>query len=659
MLQINNLSFSIGDLDLLKNINWTIKPNRRIGLIGPNGAGKTTFLRILTNEYEPTSGSISIPKDYSIGYLPQEEIIFEEKCILDLVMAGNPELIKIEHELKSIHDQLDTNEGNPALLEKLGLLDDRFSLLGGYQIESAAKKILSGLGFKENDYSRLISEFSGGWRMRVHLCRLLLQEPDLLLMDEPTNHLDLSSLEWLEDYLQIFSGTIIIISHDRFFLDRLVNEIAELEKGKITSYSGNYHFYEEKKELVTEQLIKAWQAQQEERARIQKFIDRFRYKNTKAAAVQSRVKMLEKMEIIELPEQASTFSFRIQADVKSYKEVLSISDLAFSYGQNQVFSDFDLNIIRGEKLALVGDNGEGKTTLTRLINRELFPKEGSVKVGERVNIGYYAQHQIDALDLNKTVYEEVEDTAAASFRPKLRDILGIFRFSGDDVNKKNSVLSGGEKARVSLAKILLSPCNFLIMDEPTNHLDMASKDALEHALRNYDGTLLVISHDRYFLDRLVNRVIEIKDSKLYDYPGNYSYYLGKRNQYQSAVGEVNTVPGKINNQVKPKTQEESNSARKSKEQKRDEAEARKNVSKNRNALQKRIDEIENKLDLLASRKSELETALANPETYNNPEKSKKLNLEYKSIESETGKLEIEWEEKHLKLDKLLNSLEKK
>ncbi|KAA3614988.1 MAG: ATP-binding cassette domain-containing protein [Calditrichaeota bacterium] len=657
MLQINNLSFSIGDLNLLRNITWTIKPNRRIGLIGPNGAGKTTFLRILTNEYEPTGGSISIPKNYSIGYLPQEEIIFEEKSILDIVMTGNPELIQIEHELKNTHKQLDADDGNPALLKKLGLLEDRFSLLGGYQIESEAKKILSGLGFKDGDFDRIISEFSGGWRMRVHLCRLLLQAPDLLLMDEPTNHLDLSSLEWLEDYLQTFSGTIIIISHDRFFLDRLVNEIAEMDKGKITSYSGNYHFYEEKKELMTEQLIKAWQAQQEERARIQKFIDRFRYKNTKAAAVQSRVKMLEKMEIIEPPEQTSRFSFQIQADVKSFKEVLSISDLAFSYGENQVFKDFDLNIVRGEKLALVGDNGQGKTTLTRLIHKELIPQQGQLHVGERVNIGYYAQHQVDALDLNKTIYEEVEETAAPSFRPKLRDILGIFRFTGDDVNKKTGVLSGGEKARVSLAKILLSPCNFLIMDEPTNHLDMASKDALEHALRDYDGTLLVISHDRYFLDRLVKRVVEIKESKLYDYPGNYSYYLNKRKQYHPEEIE-NQVPS--NKKVEPANVTEikgSNSSRKSKEQKREEAEARKLVSKQRNVLQKRIDEIENKLDLLTSRKGELENQLADPDTYNDPVKGKELNKEYGQIDIEIPALEIEWEQKHLELEELLNSLQ--
>ncbi len=655
MLQINNLSFSIGDLDLLKNITWTIKPKKRIGLIGPNGAGKTTFLCVLTGEYELSGGSISIPKDYTIGYLPQEEIVFEEKSILDIVMTGNPEIIRIEHELKTIHDQLDANTDNPALIKKLGVLEDRFALLGGYQIESEAKKILSGLGFKEGDYDRVISEFSGGWRMRVHLCRLLLQAPDLLLMDEPTNHLDLSSLEWLEDYLQTFSGTMIVISHDRFFLDRLVNEIAELEKGKITSYSGNYHFYEQKKELVTEQLIKAWQAQQEERARIQKFIDRFRYKNTKAAAVQSRVKMLEKMEIIEPPEKASTFSFKIQADVKSFKEVLEINDMAFNYGSNQVFSDFDLNIIRGEKIALVGDNGQGKTTLTRLIHQELFPQSGVLKIGERVNIGYYAQHQVDALDLNKTIYEEVEETAAPSFRTKLRDILGIFRFTGDDVNKKTGVLSGGEKARVSLAKILLSPCNFLIMDEPTNHLDMASKDALEHALRDYDGTLLVISHDRYFLDRLVNRVIEIKDGKLYDYPGNYSYYLGKRKQYHpETVTDLIITPNEPN--LKTKTAQPSG-AKKSKEQKREEAEARKIISKQRNALQKRIDEIENELDVLTARKTELETELANPATYNDPEKSKSLNLEYGKIETQIPLLEQEWEEKHLELEELLESIE--
>jgi len=650
MIQVQNLSYSIGNLYLLKEMNWSIKPKRRIGLIGPNGAGKTTFFRLLTGEYQPSDGDLIIPKKYSIGYLPQEEIQFEENSILKLVLSGQEKLPEIEKEMEEIHHSLDENPDNKLLIETLGRLENQFNMLGGYRLESEAKKVLSGLGFSENDFNRSILEFSGGWRMRVHLARLLLQQPDFLLLDEPTNHLDLTSLEWLEEYLQNFQGTLIIISHDRFFLDRLVNEIAELDKGKINIYSGNFQFYEQKKELEAEQYIKSYESQKAERERIQKFIDRFRYKNTKATQVQSRVKMLEKMEVLTPPEQDSIFTFTIKADVKSYKEVLSVKDMSFSYDQNQVFSSFNLNITRGEKIALVGDNGEGKTTLTKLIYGELSANAGEVKTGERVNIGYYAQHQVEALSLNKTVFDEVQATAAESFRIKLRDILGLFRFHGDDVNKQIKVLSGGEKARVSLAKILLSPCNFLIMDEPTNHLDIKSKEALEHALKEYDGTLLVIAHDRYFLDRLVSRVIEIKKGKIYDYPGNYSYYLEKRKQYFTET-KTNVIEKEVNQEIP------ANNQRKSKIQKQNEAEARKSVSKERNSLQKQIEYIEEKLDNYLKRKNKLEMLLADPVTYNDPEKGNELNKEYLKLEERISRLEIEWENNHLKLEELLLRLQ--
>lgn len=651
MIQIQKLTFAIADRNLLKNMDWVIKAKKRIGLIGPNGAGKTTLFRLLTGEYQPTEGSLQIPRNCSIGYLPQEEIQFEPKPILNIVLEGHEELLDLEQEINKLRDEVSKSH-NATLIEKLGRLEDQFNLLGGYQLESDAKKVLSGLRFSEKDFLRPVQEFSGGWRMRVHLARLLLQRPDYLLMDEPTNHLDIHSLEWLEEYLQTFPGTIILISHDRYFLDRLATEIAALENGKIKVYSGNYHFYELKKNEENEQLIKTYEAQKAERDRIQKFIDRFRYKATKAAQVQSRVKMLEKMEEVKLPEQKSNFSFKIKADVQSYKEVLDIRDISFAYDNKPIFTEFNLKAIRGEKIALVGDNGEGKTTLTKLIYGDLKVQGGSVNIGERVKIGYYAQHQTEALNLTKTIMEEVEETAADSFRVKLRDILGLFRFHGDDVNKKIKVLSGGEKARVSLAKILLSPCNFLIMDEPTNHLDMASKDALEIALQGYDGTLLIISHDRHFLDRLVKRVIEIKDQKLYDYPGNYTYYMEKRKELIKSLDKTN------NSGYETQSNDNQNvSNRKSKDQKRLEAEARKVVSKQRNDLQKRIEQIESDLDIKVGRKHGLETLLADPTTYNDAAKSAGLNKEYKELESEIKSLEFEWEDKHLKLEQLLKNIQ--
>ncbi len=655
MIQIQKLSYTIGDRYLLRDLDWVIKPKKRIGLIGPNGAGKTTLFRLLTGESQLNEGDLQIPKNCSIGYLPQEEIQFDPKPILKIVLEGHEELLDLEEEIDDLREQISKNH-NKDLIQKLGKLEDHFHLLGGYQLESQAKKVLSGLRFSENDFLRPIDEFSGGWRMRVHLARLLLQEPDYLLMDEPTNHLDIHSLEWLEDYLQNFPGTIILISHDRYFLDRLVKEIAELEHGKIKVYAGNYDFYEKKKKEENENLIKRYEGQTAEKERIQKFIDRFRYKATKAAQVQSRLKMLEKMEEIKIPEQKSHFSFQIKADIQSYKEVLNIKEMSFSYDKNEVFKKFNLQIVRGEKIALVGDNGEGKTTLTKLIYRDLVPQNGHIHLGERVKIGYYAQHQTEALTLDKTALEEVEETAAPSFRTKLRDILGLFRFHGDDVNKKIGVLSGGEKARVSLAKILLSPCNFLIMDEPTNHLDMASKEALENALSNYDGTLLIISHDRHFLDRLVKRVIEIKNMELYDYPGNYTYYQEKRKQL--IKNETDLADESFINV--PKSAADQNvTTRKNKIQKRLEAEARKAVSKKRNDLRNRINKIEKDLDLKTLRKNKVESSLADPLTYNDSVKSTQLNKEYKELESEISSLEFEWEEKHLQLEELLESLNEK
>ncbi|MEJ2054116.1 MAG: ABC-F family ATP-binding cassette domain-containing protein [Calditrichaceae bacterium] len=596
MLQLQNISYAIGDNYLIHNAQWIINPKKRVALIGPNGAGKTTLFRIIAGEIVNYGGRIIKPKDYEIGYLPQEELIIHKGSVLGIALEGHREILDIEEEMDKIHKALaDTSlSDNKNNLDRLGILESRYKLLGGYELESQTKKILSGLGFSESDFHRPIAEMSGGWRMRAFLARLLIQEPDLLLLDEPTNHLDLESLEWIESYLKNFSGSMVIISHDRFFIDRLADEIVELERGKLTHYAGGYKFYKQKKELEQDQLIKKWEEQKEERARIQRFIDRFRYKNTTASQVQSRIKMLEKMENIELPETAKTIHFKITADMVSYREALKIKNMYFRYDDNWVLHDINLDMYRGEKVALVGVNGAGKTTLTRLISGELQPQKGEIKLGERVHVGYYAQHQIDTLNLENTIYTEVEEHAARSFHPKLRDILGIFRFTGEEIDKRINVLSGGEKARVSLAKILLSPGNFLIMDEPTNHLDLTSKEALEQALKDYDGTLLLISHDRYFLDRLVSRVIELKDGRLNEYEGNYSDYLSKRDSIQTSAAD------KTFKQTKENSGSEARSGRqkKTKEQKQKEAEARQAVSKKRNKLQEDIEQIEETIEKL-------------------------------------------------------------
>ncbi|TFG98028.1 MAG: ABC-F family ATP-binding cassette domain-containing protein, partial [Calditrichales bacterium] len=491
MLQLKDISYQFSGIPLFDKINWTINPKKRVALIGPNGAGKTTLIRLISQNIPLQEGIIQKPKSYQIGYLPQEEISFGRGSVLDEVLLADKQFGKIESEISDIHHRLD--DGNLALSEQLtltnqlGLLETRFALSGGYEREAQAKKILTGLGFKPGEFSDPIGTKSGGWRMRVYLARLLLQNPDLLLMDEPTNHLDIVSLEWLENFLVGYPGSIIIVSHDRFFIDRLANEIAELEHGRLTHYAGNYAYYEKEKEIRYTQLMQKAEAINAERERLTLFINRFRSKATKAVQVQDRIKRMEKLEIINLPKAKPRINFKINSPVKSYKDVCMLKGVSFRYAEPWVFQNIDMSLYRGDKVALVGANGEGKTTLTRLIFSQLQPQIGTVNIGERVKMGYYAQHQIDDLNTENNVYTEVESVAADELRTQILDILGVFRFSGDDTEKKVGVLSGGEKARVSLAKILLSPVNFLIMDEPTNHLDLYSKEALETALKNYDG----------------------------------------------------------------------------------------------------------------------------------------------------------------------------
>jgi len=645
MHQIKNLNYSIGERKLLDGVSWAVQPGQRVALIGPNGAGKTTLFRIITDEIEAHSGTMLKPKGFRIGYLPQEEIVVQGDILLQTVLEGQKEILNLEKKIKELHAALNSSSlEKEILLDQLGTAEHRFEALGGYRLETEAKTVLSGLGFSEEDFSSLLSNLSGGWRMRAYLARLLIQKPDMLLLDEPTNHLDLPALEWLEQYLLQFSGSVVVVSHDRFFIDRLVRGIYELDRGQLVFYSGNYHAYEKQKRQREELLRKKWEELREEKKRQERFIERFRYKNTKASQVQSRIKHLEKMESIEIPPPPRRLDFNIAVEIHSYKDVLKIEDMFFRYEKDWVLEGLDFHVSRGEKVALVGVNGAGKTTLTKLITGQIFPQKGRVDLGKRTQIGYYAQHRIADLDLESTVYDEVLKTAADKHILRIREVLGVFLMSGDDVTKKIKVLSGGEKARVSLAKILLSPVNFLIMDEPTNHLDMPSVEALESALDKYKGTLLMISHDRYFLDKLVHRVAEVKDRHLEEYTGNYSYYLEKRNiKSERKMQTENIAIPKI-------------VSRKTKEQKRTEAESRQAVSKRRNRLQKEVDSLELKINTLEAKKIEMEQSLAKPETYKDSASSVALQKEYASIKKELKKLYENWESARLELEDLLDQL---
>jgi ATP-binding cassette subfamily F protein 3 len=648
MLQLINITHEIEGVPLFEDIQWTINPQKRVALIGPNGSGKTTLLRLISGNLRIQQGELVKPKTYQIGYLPQEEISFGRGTVLEEVLEANQLMQSMEDEKEYIHRQLEDSSINPdeqqVLAERLAYLEERFHFLGGYSYEAQAKKILVGLGFKEKEFDDLIETKSGGWRMRIYLARLLLQNPDLLLLDEPTNHLDIESLEWLETYLLDFRGSMILVSHDRFFIDRLGQEIAELEHGQLTHYAGKYHYYENEKALRLRQLEQKSEEIRAEKERLTQFINRFRYKNTKAAQVQDRVKRLEKLKDVKLPPATRKINFQITSPVKSYKDVCKINEAGFRYTADWVFEDINLALYRGEKAALVGANGEGKTTLTKLIAGQLSPQKGRLDLGERVSIGYYAQHQIDALNGENTIYQEVYKTAAENYRVQIRDILGIFKFSGEDIEKKISVLSGGEKARVSLAKILISPVNFLLMDEPTNHLDLDSKKALEKALREYDGTLLLISHDRYFLDQLVTIVFELKDGTLSRFEGNYSAYLEKKTQ--TTIKDKGTAAEGIT------------VVRKDKDQKRQEAEARQKISQERKRLNDRIKILESELEKLESAKDSIEQQLAEPDFYKDQTKAAETGKRYQQLQDEIPKLYEEWEKVQNELDILLENLKK-
>lgn len=525
MISINNLTFEIGARALYDEANWHIKPGDKVGLIGANGTGKSTLLKIIVGEYSPTAGSISMAKDLKIGYLNQDLLSYHsDKSILHVAMEAFERQNQLHSEIEVLLKKLETDYSD-EILNKLSDKQMEFEALDGYSIEFRAHEILAGLGFSEEEQQRPLATFSGGWRMRVMLARILLQTPDILLLDEPTNHLDLPSIKWLENYLQAFEGAIVIVSHDRYFLDRIINKTVESRKGKLTLYAGNYSFYLEEKSLREEIQGNQFKNQQAKIKQEEKLIERFRAKASKAKMVQSRIKALDRMEKVDdIDDDNPEVNFSFKFSKPSGRHVVTIEQISKSYPNLQILEKTDGLIEKGDKIALIGANGKGKSTLLRIVADADNEYTGTSTKGHNVSQTFFAQHQLEALHLENSILQELVAFAPKHTETELRSILGCFLFTGDDVFKKIKVLSGGEKSRVALAKALTADANFLVLDEPTNHLDMASVNILIQALQQYEGTFIVVSHDRYFLDNVANKIWYIEDKKIKEYPGTYQEY---------------------------------------------------------------------------------------------------------------------------------------
>jgi len=523
---------------LFKNLSLKLKEGMRVGLVGPNGAGKSTLLKILLGIESPDKGRVEMGKHISIGYLPQEIIAGSEKNVIEESLASFPEISKLENKIFLINNKLSNNPNNTKLLSELSSLHDTFDQLGGWDIEKKAKIILGGLGFSEDQLYQEFNTFSGGWRMRCYLSGLLLKQPNYLFLDEPTNHLDLQAVLWMENFLSSWRGGLIMISHDRSFLDKSVNTILELQKGKATLYSGNYSFYIEKREELRRHQEKIYNNQQKTIAQTERFIERFRAKNTKSKQVQSRIKQLEKLEPIDPVEnEGKRITIRIPQPDRGPLKVADLTNVNKSFGKNSVYKNLDLTIERGQKIALVGENGSGKSTLLKMLAGVESPTSGAITFGPKVRAHYFAQHQLESLDINETIYQTVSSISHGWTETQIRSYLGSFLFSSDTIEKKVKVLSGGEKSRLALARLLVEPSHLLLLDEPTNHLDIQSRDIIENALQSYSGTLVCISHDRHFLNLVTNHTIEVQKECIKHFAGNYDYFIWKSEKNESNISK--------------------------------------------------------------------------------------------------------------------------
>ena len=663
MIQLQSLTKTFGERVLLENVTWQIGDRDRVGLCGPNGAGKTTLLKMLAGLDEPDSGVVQKPNGLTLGYLPQDGLTHRGRTIVDEANQALKPLLDMKAEMHALEERLsDANvpeSEHEAILIRYSELQDRFRMADGYQMELRVGTVLNGLGFESASFSDMAEHLSGGWQMRLALAKLLLSAPDLLLLDEPTNHLDLDARNWLEEFLTGYPHSVIVVSHDRYFLDAVVTRIADLSLKTITDYHCNYSKYLVERDARLERLREAKRRQDEEVERVQAFIDRFRYQATKAAQVQSRIKMLEKVERLDVPPERKRIRFQFPASAKSGRIVLELKHARKAYGDKVVLKSVDLHVERGDRIALVGHNGAGKSTLMRLLSGAEAPDSGERIEGHQVVMQYFAQDEATKLNPALTVYETLAAGSPNTMIPAIRNILGGFLFSGDDIYKKAGVLSGGERTRLAVARMLLHPSNTLLLDEPTNHLDIDSKEVLLEALADYGGTLIFVSHDRYFVDRLATKVIDVGGGQAVLYPGGYEAFLWKQKQEAAGLPVTSAPPvpaaaprasaAKVADATRPATKSVSATPempaappRDYAAKKRDDAEQRKK-DKARKALQDRISELETRIADTEQAIKTLEAKMAGPGFYGHHEASKPVLDEHQSLMWKVGELLGQWE----------------
>lgn len=637
LIGLQNVTFEFGARVIVEDATWHIHPGERIGLIGYNGTGKSTLLKVLTQQYTPSKGTVEKSKDTTIGYLHQDLLSFDtNESIVEVAMSAFEQVKLLEKEIENLGNQLAENSEDESLLmlysEKLHDLE----VAGGYTVHHKTEEVLQGLGFDNKDLQRPYKEFSGGWRMRVLLAKMILQQPDVLLLDEPTNHLDLPSIEWLEKYLLHYKGSVVIVSHDKYFLNRMVNKIVELYQQQLHIYTGNYDYYETEKAIRVEMQNKAYENQQDYIRQNERLIERFRAKASKASMAQSLMKKLDKLERIETAEiERPNIKINFQVDKQPGKIIASLNNVCKNFGENVIIKNGNAEIDRGDKIALIGANGKGKSTLLRIIaGTEKF--DGQREWGHNVEESFYAQHQLEALNLNNTILDEMKECGSQKTELELRALLGCFLFSGDETDKKIKVLSGGEKARVALAKVIVSKSNFLMLDEPTNHLDMHSVELLAEALNKYEGSLILVSHDRYFISKTANKIWEIIDNEIKEFKGTYTEWVewNERMAKQKAQSEKQKTA--IENDVVIEKKKEEKKTSNTIEQT-----ALKNELKQ---LQKKISKLEMDINNVNSRKEVVEADLGNPTIYTNHIEFTKLESNYKKIIEEKKKLDKEYEE---------------